>query len=156
ERDGAVEAVDAALRHALEVVEVGGAGLEALARRPITAPLRALTALALGGGERGCLAKGGRMPRRGLRPVDPEDRPPHPRRDRADLGARPLVLDQRKEAIGTRGEGGVLGPSLELVQEAPGLDDELHLLGVLALVGDVPVLDRARIVDGHVVEYVEN
>ena len=57
ESDRAVDAVEAALAHALGVVEVAGPGIEALGRRPVAPSLGPVAHGAVGSVERGALAE---------------------------------------------------------------------------------------------------
>ena len=156
ERDGAVEAVDASLRHALAIVEIGGRRIEALACRPVAPPLGAVAQGALRGVERARLREIGRPLGRHLDAIRLDHRPPEPRRQRGHVIPGPLVLHQPDQPIGVGRERRPLRPRLELPDQAPGLHDELHLLVVFPLVQDLSVLDRPGVVHPHVVQHVQD
>ncbi len=156
ERDGAVEAVDASLRHALAIVEIRGRRVEALARRPVAPPLGAVAQRALRGVERPRLREIGRPLGSHLDAIRLDDRPPEPRRQRGHVIPGPLVLHQPDQPIGVGRERRPLRPRLELPDQAPGLHDELHLLVVFPLVQDLAVLDRPGVVHPHVVQHVQD
>jgi hypothetical protein len=156
ERDGAVEAVDASLRHALAIVEIGGRRVEALSCRPVAPPLGAVAQGALRGVEGARLHEIGRPFGSHLDAIRLDDRPSDARRQRGHIIPGPLVLHEPDQPIGVGHDRRPLRPRLEQSDQAPGLHDELHLLVVFPLAQDLAVLDGPRVVHAHVVQHVQD
>ena len=156
QRDGAVETVEAALSHALRVVEVAGLGIEAGPRGPIAVAGGAVAEGATLGVERGAPPEIGRALGRHLDPVGGDEGPAQLAGQRGHLRAGALVAHERDEAFGLGFQRRALGPRGQAREEGAGLGHELHLLLVLAVVEHPAVLYRARIVHRHVVENVED
>src|SRR4029450_13697339 len=98
----------------------------------------------------------GRLARGHADLVEVDDAPAQIRGNGRDLIARALLLDGGEEAGRAGLEGGALRPRGQGGDHGADPGRELHLLLVLALVEDLAVRDRARIVEAQVVERVQD
>src|SRR4029077_11222980 len=156
ESDRVVEAEEAVLAHARLIREVGGRGVQPLRGGAVAAAGGAVADRAVGGevggggGEIGDLAGGD------AHVVEIDDATAQVAGDGRDLVARALVPDGGEEPGGGGLERGALGAGGGPADQAAHRGRELDLLGVLALIEHLAVLDRAGIVDGQVVERVQD
>jgi hypothetical protein len=137
-------------------VEVAGPGVEALPCRTIAAAGGAVAERAVRGEERGGLPEIGRAPGGDLDPVGGDDCAPKLRGERRNFSIGAPVAHERAEAVGQRLQRRALGPRGQALEQRASLGRELHLLLVLALVEDLALLDRARIVRRDIVEDMED
>ena len=156
ERDRVVEAEEAVLVHAPRVGEIGGRRGQSLGPGPVAAAGRAVADRAVGGEVGGGGGEVGHLARGDADLVEVDDAAPEIARDRRDLVAGALGADRGEEAGRGGLERGALGAGGQTGDHGGHGGGELDLLVVLALVQDPAVLDRARVVDGQVVERVQD
>src|SRR5581483_4100417 len=155
QRDGVVQPEQAVLAHAGGIGEVGGRRIQAPAGGPVAVAGRAVADRTVGREVGGGGPQVGDLTRGHAHVVEIDDAPAQIGGDRAHLVGRSLVANGPEQPRRGGLQRGALRPGRQSRDHPADRRGELDLLVVLALVQDAAVLDRAAVVDGQVVEGVQ-